>query len=137
MRRLIPRTIRWQLILGTALLQCLLVIAVFAYVYHQQRRTLQNRTVERVSYQVHLLSSISAIALKRQSIISVQSVLDEMLVRRSIRAVRITDLAGHTLAYSRQPEETGYPPLSAAERQQLRPSAMPRVFDDGSKGLVG
>src|SRR6185437_16370617 len=48
-----------------------------------------------------------------------------------------TDLAGHTLAYSRQPEETGYPPLSAAERQQLRPSAMPRVFDDGSKGLVG
>lgn len=144
MLRLIPRTIRGQLILGTALLQCVLVIAVFGYVYHQQRHTLQSRTMERVSYQVHLLSSVAGFEFQKPSLPNLQSVLDEMLVRRTIRAVRITDLAGNTLAYSsraaggeRTGIEKGAPPLSPVERRQLPLALLPIVFDDGARGFVG
>lgn len=135
MHRLIPRTIRGQLILGTAVLQCLLVVAVFGYVYREQRNTLRARTAERLLYQVHVLSSATSIELRDQQIGNVQAILDGMLKARSIRAVRITDLAGHTIAYSGRSGGAGYRPLSAAERAQLRPLAPTRIFDNEVYGL--
>ena len=100
MPRFIPRTIRGQLILGTALLQCVLVAAVFWYVYRQQRTTLLDRTADRLRYQVRLLSSTSSQELRNQNLAGVQSILDDMLEAPTIHAVRITDLSGRTLAYS-------------------------------------
>ncbi len=135
MPRLIPRTIRGQLILGTALLQCLLVAAVFWYVYRQQRTTLLNRTAERLTYQVHLLSSTAALEIRNQDLAGIQSILDDMLDAPTIRALRITDLNGNTLAYSSR-NGTGRPPLSAVELHQAHPFFASRIFQNGSKGMM-
>jgi signal transduction histidine kinase len=136
MPRLIPRTIRGQLILGTALLQCLLVAGVFGYVYRQQRASLRSRTAERLTYQVHLLSAAAATDLKNKNLTDAQSILDGMMAAPTIHAVRITDLSGNTLAYTDRSGTATYAPLSAAELRQLRPSYVPKIFDNGDKGLV-
>ncbi len=136
MPRLIPRTIRGQLILGTALLQCLLVAAVFGYVYRQQRTTLLNRTADRLTYQVHLLSSTAAFELKNQNLSSVQAILDDMLDAPTIAAVRITDLSGRTLAYSSRSRLSESPPLTAAELKQAHPFYAARILETSSNGTV-
>ena len=136
MRQLFPRSIRWQLIWGTALLQCLLVAAVFGYVYHEQRNTLRHRTIERLTYQANVLATTAASELKEQRLASLQLILDGMAATPSIRAARITDMSGDTLAYSDENGKTAYLPLSAAERQQLHPSMAASVFDDGRRGVV-
>ncbi len=136
MRQLFPRSIRWQLIWGTALLQCLLVAAVFGYVYHQQRNSLRHRTMERLTYQVNVLATTAASELKDEQLESLQLILDGMVATPSIRAARITDLSGDTLAYSNQTGKPGYPPLSDAERRQLRPLMTASIFNDGRHGIV-
>ena len=136
MRQLFPRSIRWQLIWGTALLQCLLVAAVFGYVYHQQRNSLRHRTMERLTYQVNVLTTSAASELKDQQLERLQLILDGMVATPSIRAARITDLSGETLAYSNETGKTTPPPLSDAERQQLRPLMTANIFDDGKRGIV-
>ncbi len=136
MPRLIPRTIRGQLILGTALLQCLLVAAVFWYVYHQQSTTLRNRTAERLTYQVRLLTSTAALELRSQHLSGMQSILDDMLDAPTIEAARLTDMSGNTLAYSSRAGTANYPPVSAAEHQHLHPFYGVRIFDNGNKGAV-
>lgn len=137
MPRFIPRTIRGQLILGTALLQCLLVAAVFWYVYREQRASLRVRTAERLTYQVHLLSAALSPQMGNQHIGDVQSILDGMLAAPTIRSVRVTDLYGNTMAYSDRHGGAEYTALSSAERQQLRPSYIAKIFDNGDRGLVG
>ncbi len=136
MRRLFPRSIRWQLIWGTALLQCLLVVAVFGYVYHQERESLRRRTAERLRYQVNVLANTAASELEEHHPTQLQLILDGMADTPSIRAVRITDLSGYTLAYSDQTGKAGYPPLSTAERRQLRPLSTSNIFDDGDQGMM-
>ena len=136
MPRLIPRTIRGQLILGTALLQCILVAAVFWYVYRQQRTALRHRTAERLNYQVHVLSSASAAELKEQHSTNLQLILDGMVSTPAIRAARITDFAGNTLGYRDSSGSEGYPPLSSTERRQLRPHPTATIFDNGDQGMM-
>lgn len=136
MRQLFPRSIRWQLIWGTALLQCLLVAAVFGYVYHEQRNTLRHRTMERLTYQANVLATTASSELKDQRLASLQLILDGMVATPSIRAARITDMSGKTLAYSNETGKTAYPPLSDAERRQLRPLMTASIFDDGRNGIV-
>ncbi len=136
MRQLFPRSIRWQLIWGTALLQCLLVAAVFGYVYHEQRNSLRHRTMERLTYQVNVLATSAASELKGQNLSSLQLILDGMVATPSIRAARITNLAGDTIAYSNETGKMVSPPLSNAERRQLRPLATPTIFEDGRRGIV-
>ncbi|HVC89008.1 MAG TPA: ATP-binding protein [Acidobacteriaceae bacterium] len=136
MLRLIPRTIRGQLILGTALLQCLLVAAVFGYVYHQERDSLHHRTADRLTYQVHVLSSAAAAEVKDQHLAHLQTVLDDVVAEPAIRAARITDLSGNTLAYSDEIEREGYPPLSAAERRQLGLHPTATIFENGGAGMM-
>ena len=136
MPRLFPRTIRWQLIWGTALLQCLLVAAVFGYVYHQERDTLRHRTAERLNTQVHVLSNLAAAELKYQELSHLQTILDEIADAPSVRAARITDLSGETLAYSDEGGKGEYPPLSAAELRHLHPMATATIFENGDQGLM-
>ncbi|MGH9616648.1 MAG: sensor histidine kinase [Acidobacteriaceae bacterium] len=137
MPRLLPRTIRWQLILGTAMLQCLLVAAVFGYVYHQERDSLRHRTAERLNTQVHVLATAAAPEMKGGHLSRLQSVLDAMSSTASIRAARITNLSGATLAYSSdQIGNTAYPPLSAAERRNLGSARSSAIFDDGNRGIM-
>jgi len=136
MLQLFPRSIRWQLILGTALLQCLLVAAVFGYVYHEQRNTLRHRTMERLTYQVNVLATTASSELKDQRLTSLQLIVDGMVGTPSIRAARITDLSGKTLAYSNETGITTYSPITDAERRQIRPSMTPSIFDAGKSGIV-
>ncbi len=136
MPRLIPRTIRGQLILGTAMLQCLLVAAVFGYVYHQERDSLRHRTADRLTYQVRVLSSAAAAELKDQHLTHLQTILDDVMSAPAIRAARVTDLSGNTLAYSDEIEKEGYPPLSAAERGQLGLHSTATIFENGSAGMM-
>ncbi|HTU50490.1 MAG TPA: ATP-binding protein [Acidobacteriaceae bacterium] len=136
MRQLFPRSIRWQLIWGTALLQCLLVAAVFGYVYHEQRNSLRRRTMERLTYQANVLATIAGSELKDQKLARLQLILDGMVATPSIRAARITDMSGDTLAYSNEAGKTSYPPLSDAERRHLGPLTTASIFDDGRRGIV-
>ena len=78
MPRFLPRTIRGQLIVGTALLQCILVAAVFWYLYRQQSTALRHRTEERLAYQVRVLSGAAAAELKEQHPTNLQPILDAM-----------------------------------------------------------
>lgn len=137
MPRFIPRTIRWQLIVGTALLQCILVAAVFGYVYRQQRAALRHRTAERLTYQLRVLSSTSAAEMEEKHLTHLKLILDGMVSARAIRAARITDLSGNTLDYSDDSGGSkGYPPLSAAERRQLGPHPTATIFDNGDMGMM-
>lgn len=136
MPRFIPRTIRGQLILGTALLQCLLVAAVFGYVYHQQRASLLNRTAERLAYQVHLLSSTASLELGNRNIGGIQSVLDDMLDSPTIQALRITDLSGRTLAYSSRITAGVVPALSTDEQKAAHPYFAARILSESSRRMV-
>ena len=137
MPRFIPRTIRGQLILGTALLQCILVAAVFWYVYRQQSTALRHRTAERLNYQVHVLSSASTAELKEQRLANLQPILDGMVVAPSIRAARITDLSGYTLAYSvSSGGGSGSRFLSPDERRQLHPHPTATIFENGDQGMM-
>lgn len=136
MRQFFPRSIRWQLIWGTALLQCLLVAAVFGYVYHEQRNTLRHRTMERLTYQVTVLATTASSELKEQRLARLQLILDGMVATPSIRAARITDLSGNTLAYSDETGRTAYSSISDAERRRLHPLMTAGIFDDGRRGIV-
>lgn len=136
MPRLFPRSIRWQLIWGTALLQCLLVAAVFGYVYHHERDSLRTRTAERLINQVHVLSNVAGAELTEQGLSRLQTILDGMADAPTIHAARITDLSGETLAYSDEAGTSGYPPLSAAERRHLQPFPAPTIFDNDDQGVV-
>ena len=130
-----PRTIRGQLILGTALLQCLLVAIIAGYLYHQQRTTLRIRTAERLTYQVYILSSAASLEIRNQRITAVQSILDNMLATSTIRAARITDLSGNTLAYSDRTGSATFAPLSAVERLQFRPPYATKIFDNSNRSM--
>ncbi|MEO6965665.1 MAG: ATP-binding protein [Acidobacteriaceae bacterium] len=131
-----PRTIRWQLIVGTALLQCILVAAVFGYVYHQQSTALRHRTAERLAYQVSVLSSGSAAELKEQHNANLQPILDAMVATPAIRAARITNLSGDTLGYSGNSGGNESRSLSSAERRQLRSHPKVTIFDNGDQGVM-
>lgn len=135
MRQLIPRTIRGQLIAGTALLQCLLVVVIAGYLYRQQTNTLRERTAERLEYQVRLLSSSAAGEIRDQRLPALQSILDDMLVTSTVRATRVTDLTGNTLAYSDRAASKAPPALSAFERQQMQPPYATQIFSTGTNEM--
>jgi signal transduction histidine kinase len=137
MHRLIPRTIRGQLIAGTALLQCLLVLGIGAYLYRQQTETLRERTAERLEYQVRLLSSSAAGEIRDQRLAALQSIMDDMLVTSTVRATRITDLTGTTLAYSDRNASRTIPALSPVERRQMHPRYTTRTFRISNNEMEG
>ncbi|MHB8302304.1 MAG: sensor histidine kinase [Acidobacteriaceae bacterium] len=135
MRHLIPRTIRGQLIAGTTLLQCVLVLVIAGYFYRQQRDALRERAAERLDYQVRLLSSSAATEIRDQRLSSLQPILDDMLVTPSVRATRITDLAGHTLADSDQRGSEALAPLSTQERTRLQQPYRTQILETRAGGL--
>ena len=118
------------------MLQCLLVAGVFGYVYHHERDSLRDRIADRLAYQSHVLSNVSAAELKDQRLASLQAILDGIVVAPSIRAVRITDLSGRTLAYSDESGRANYPALTAEEKRQLKLGYGDRTFDNGREGLT-
>jgi len=131
MRPFIPRTIRGQLIAGTVLLQCLLVVGVALYLYRDQSHTLRIRTAERLDYQVRLLSSTTAIEIRDQHLSVMQAILDDMLATPTVHATRITDLTGNTLASSDRDHLGAPPPLTAQEQEHIHASYTTHIFSSG------
>jgi signal transduction histidine kinase/HAMP domain-containing protein len=129
MPRLVPSTIRGQLITGTVLLQCLLVAIFVGYVYRQQSSQLHARTHQRLLYQVHVLADAAAQELEDQHLVALQSITASMPASPTIRATRITDLSGRVLAYGDREGPGSYVPLSPAEMEQMQPPYRVHVFD--------
>ncbi|HET9098812.1 MAG TPA: ATP-binding protein, partial [Acidobacteriaceae bacterium] len=86
--------------------------------------------------QVDVLATTAASELGERRPESLQLILDGMVATPSIRAARVTDLSGETLAYSNETAKAAYAPLSATERRQMRPRMTATIFDDGKRGLV-
>lgn len=138
MPRLFPSTIRGQLVAGTVLLQCLLVIIFIDYVYRQQSTQLQERTHQRLLYQVHVLADAAAQELEDQHMVALESIAASMPASPTIRSVRITDLAGRVLAYGDRNAQDSFVPFTPAEMAQMAPPYRARVFyrEDGVPEVV-
>lgn len=115
-----PRTIRGQLVAGTVLLQCMLVAVFVGYVYRQQSSQLHARTEQRLLYQVHVLADTASEELADQHLMALQSITASMPASPTIRAARITDLAGHDLAYEDRMGPSSYMALAPVESAQLK-----------------
>jgi signal transduction histidine kinase/HAMP domain-containing protein len=123
MPRLVPNTIRGQLIAGTVLLQCLLVAVFAGYIYQQQSAQVRARTEQRLLYQVHVLSDATAEELADRHMLTLESILAELPSSPTIRAARITDLSGNALAYGGRNGPAGYRPLTPQELAELQQAA--------------
>ena len=120
MSRLVPNTIRGQLIAGTVLLQCLLVAVFAGYIYRQQSAQVRDRTEQRLLYQVHVLSDAAAEELADRHMLTLESMLAELPSSPSILSARITDLSGNVLAYGGRNGPAGYRPLTPQELAELQ-----------------
>ncbi len=119
MPRLVPNTIRGQLIAGTVLLQCLLVAVFAGYIYRQQSAQVRERTEQRLLYQVHVLSDAAAEELADRHMMTLESILAALPSSPTIRAARITDLNGNVLAYGGRNGPIGYAQLNPLEQAEL------------------
>jgi len=130
MPRLVPNTIRGQLIAGTMLLQCLLVVIFAAYIYQQQSAQVRERTEQRLIYQVHVLSDAAAEELADRHMMTLESILAALPSSPTIRAARITDLNGNVLAYGgRNGPRIGYVQLNPLEQAAIaKTTDAPHIF---------
>ena len=129
MPRFVPSTIRGQLIAGTVLLQCLLVVLFVGNIYRQQSEQVRARTEQRLMYQVHVLSDAASQELADQHMMTLQSIMLTLPSSPTIRAARITDLRGGVLAYGDRVGPKSYLPLSSQEMMHLHPPYKTTIFD--------
>ena len=125
MRRVLPTSFFWQLVLGTFLAQTVLLGAFIVHTVVTQRRIAQQRTRDRTVVQLNRLEAACAKQLARGDMASLHDVLDLSRIAPSIDVARITDLQGNTLAVSDNGKNVG---LDAYERKVLRASTGQQVF---------
>jgi PAS domain S-box-containing protein len=142
LRRLWPRTFFAQLVLGTILVQTLLLGAFITWVVISQRNSAQERTNARIAGQLHRISMASAAQLARGDHAGLQNVLELAEIAPTIQATRLTDLQGKTLAVSEGGRDRGLDAeelkvLPTATRQQIfkirngQPEAVTPVIQNG------
>jgi signal transduction histidine kinase len=125
LRRLWPRTFFAQLVLGTVLVQTVLLGAFITWVVISQRNLAQARTNARIAGQLHRLSVASARQLARDDLSSLQDILELAEIAPTIQATRLTDLQGKTLAVSVAGRDRG---LDAAEIKVLPTATTQQIF---------
>ncbi|HUZ04375.1 MAG TPA: ATP-binding protein [Acidobacteriaceae bacterium] len=128
MLRLVPNTIRGQLIAGTVLLQCLLVGIFVGYIYRQQSTQERARTEQRLVYQVHVMADAASEELADEHLMTLESIMAVLPSSPTIRSARITDFSGNVLAYGDRKGPSSYTPLSALELAQLHAPYRSHVF---------
>ncbi len=100
MRRLLPRTLFAQLVLGTIFVQTLLLGFFLTYIVTSQRDVAQNRTRERIAQQLDRLAAACSRQLGKGDTASLHDILDLSRIAPSIDTARLTDLSGKTLELS-------------------------------------
>ncbi|WP_169315290.1 ATP-binding protein [Terriglobus roseus] len=125
MRRLWPRTFFAQLVLGTVLVQTLMLGVFITWVVSAQRDLAQKRTTARIADQLNRLSVASARQMARGDNSALQDVLELAEIATTIQATRLTDLEGKTLAVSDAGRNRG---LDAEELKVLPTATKQQIF---------
>ena len=125
MRRILPRTFFWQLVLGTVLVQTLLLGVFISYTVVSQMEIAQARTQQRTTIQLTRLATACSEQLTHGNMGSVHDVLELSRIAPTIEVARLTDLNGKTLAVSDSGRNHG---LDAYELNVLQSGVGQRVF---------
>jgi signal transduction histidine kinase len=129
MRRFLPRTFFAQLVLGTIVVQTLLLGVFLAWVVISQRNLARGRTRVRMEQQMSRLSAACSKAYNLGDIDRVRDVLELAEIAPTIEATRLTDLAGKTLVASKKARSTGLDPQEVAV---LPTATTPHIFSIGN-----
>ncbi len=127
-----PRTFFAQLVLGTIVVQTLLLGTFITYIVVSQRNQARERTRLRMEQQLSRLSTASGKALNSGNLDSVRDILELAEIAPTIEATRITDLAGKTLVASKKARSSG---LDGSESAVLPSATVPRIFSIGNGQL--
>ena len=125
MRRIMPRTFFWQLVLGTVLVQTLLLGVFISYTIASQEELAAAHTRQRTVAQLNRLAAACSKQLADGDPSSLHDVLELSRIAPTIEVARLTDLAGRTLAVSDSGAGQG---LDAYERKVLAGGVGQRVF---------
>jgi PAS domain S-box-containing protein len=119
MPRLLPRTIRGQLIVSIVLLQ-LVLVSLFTLVL---LRTLHSQMTARrqgsLEYQARVFARVIGDPLEEGDVPGMYRMLNELRTAPTTRSLRVTSLDGTPIAYEDHLGGINAPPLSAAERAVL------------------
>jgi PAS domain S-box-containing protein len=126
MRRILPRTLFGQLVLGTVTVQILLLGCFVSYLVVSQRIAAQARTRERTLQQLNRLALACAKPLMERDMTDLADILELSRVAPTIEVARITDLAGTTLAVTESGQ--GHGGLDSYEQAVLQTADHPQVF---------
>ncbi len=129
MRRVLPASFFWQLVLGTFLAQTVLLSVFIIYTVVTQSEIAQQRTRQRIALQLNRLEAACAQQLADGDMKSLHSVLELSRIAPTIEVARITDLQGNTLAVSDGGKNRD---LDAYERKALASGAQQQVFTIGN-----
>lgn len=115
-RRLLPDTVIGQLVIGTVVLQVLVLLIFLSLELRTQRREQQHRDQKRVEMQAELLAKLAPDALARGDRAELARLAEAMRSSVAVTTARITDLQGNTLATN----SIGVSALDDFERQTLQ-----------------
>ncbi len=100
--RILPKTIRGQLIVGTIVLQLLLLSAFLALMVQARKRELLAEDRQRVSEQALLLAQASAHSIDTNDSAALDDVVAAVRASSAIRVAKVTDMDGLSLSHSDQ-----------------------------------
>ena len=125
MRRFLPRTLFGQLVLGTVLVQTLLLGCFVSYIVVSSKQEAQVRTRQRISQQLDRLAFACSRQIADNDMASLHEVLELSRIAPTIEVARLTDLAGNTLAVTQNGSDHG---LDAYELAVLKNATHKQVF---------
>jgi signal transduction histidine kinase/HAMP domain-containing protein len=123
--RLMPRSVFWQLVLATAIVQTLFLGLFIWYTVVSQRRGAEARLLQRTTQQLDQLSAACAHELARGDLVSLPNILELSRISPAIETARLTDLQGNTLAMTSNGHGRG---LDAYEKAALRNGLERQIF---------
>jgi signal transduction histidine kinase/HAMP domain-containing protein len=124
MKRVLPKSLFGQLMLGTILVQTLLLVLFIWYTVVSQRKGADQRSHERIVQQLNRLSAACSVELEHNDMKAVHTALELSRIAPTIEVARLTDLDGQTLAVTASADGRGLDPfesavLPTATRQQI------------------
>ena len=114
MTRVLPKSLFSQLILGTILVQTLLLLLFIWYTVVSQRRGGEQRSRDRIVQQLNRLSAACSIELEHNDMKAVHTALELSRIAPTIDVARLTDLDGRTLAVTASADDEGLDPYESA-----------------------
>ena len=128
MGRFLPRTLFWQLVVATLLVQTVLLFLYVSYLVGTQRSLARARAQQRAIHQLELLAPLCASLLNRTDRVTLQQALALARSSSGMDQVRITDAKGRALALSDPARDHG---LDEAEQSAIESVRGPKLVDAG------